>query len=392
MLNDPLLPNLAKALLSHLHTPYLKLSLTDRQLLVDSEHPARLLLDMLVEAGGQWVYENDAKRGIFPHMQTVVDRVLQEFTDNDTLFPELLDYFNASMEEHRRKSNAIEQRAQESVKGRERLQTAKQRAAQEMKARSEQAPLPNAVLRFLTQAWNDRLVFVLLRHADGEESPEWGKALKLADDLVWLFDPKGAAASQQERKQAGAMIRQEIEKALDSLGGYHQSYIEELFDYLDDPASISHWQTQQAHRADAKSARQTSAAPAPGSLPPSTAAGDQAPEAASDENAKPDEAPSSREQDIIKKLQNLKFGAWFEFKRTGAAPQRLKLSWLSPLTATCMFVDRAGIQAEVKTLSEIAKLMLSGQAKLIPRPKHQFVERALLAIKKTLQRSMEATG
>jgi hypothetical protein len=198
MLNDPLLPNLAKALLSHLHTPYLKLALVSRELLVDSEHPARLLLDALVEAGGQWVYESDAKRGIFPHMQTVVDRVLKELSTNPDLFTELLDYFTAAVEECRRKTDAIEHRARESVRGRERLQVSKQRATSEMQARVNQASLPKAVGQFLVQSWSDRLVFILLRHPEGELSEEWRRALQIADDLVWLFEPKVTVSERED--------------------------------------------------------------------------------------------------------------------------------------------------------------------------------------------------
>jgi hypothetical protein len=82
----------------------------------------------------------------------------------------------------------------------------------------------------------------------------------------------------------------------------------------------------------------------------------------------------------------MKFGTWFEFRSdTGGNPRRIKLSWLSPLTATCMFVDRSGMQAEIKTLQELAREILAGTAKIIPRPKHPFIERALISIRKMLQ-------
>jgi len=103
------------------------------------------------------------------------------------------------------------------------------------------------------------------------------------------------------------------------------------------------------------------------------------------------EALSEKEREMLDRLQNLKFGTWFEFTDKGNTARRLKLSWLSPLTSTCMFVDRSGVQAEVKSLADVAKLLAAGKTKIIPRPRHQFVERAMLAIKNTLQRSMEAT-
>jgi hypothetical protein len=388
MLNDPALPNLAKALLSHLHTPYLKLSLKDRQLLVDSEHPTRLLLDMLVEAGGQWVHENDNKRGIFPSMQTVVKRVLQEATENDNLFDELLDYFNTAMDEQRRKSNIIEERARATLKGREKFHLAKQRAAQEMKTRSEQIALPNSVVRFFTQTWNDRLMFILLRHAEGENSREWRNALQLADNLLGFFMPEASNTSAQKRKQTGSALKREIQDTLDAVGGPHLRYLDELFGYLQNPATLADWQAEQAQVKTARPSPQQPATvvSAEKSAPTPTSAGTKTADTATANGEL-----SAREQDIIEKLKRVKFGTWFEFKTRSGSPQRFKLSWLSPLTSTCMFVDRAGMQADVKTIGVLASMMLNGQAKLIPRPKQQFVERALLAIKNTLQRSMEAT-
>jgi hypothetical protein len=43
------------------------------------------------------------------------------------------------------------------------------------------------------------------------------------------------------------------------------------------------------------------------------------------------------------------------------------------------------MQAEIKTLQELAQEILSGRAKVIPRPKHPFIERALVSIRKMLQ-------
>ena len=95
---------------------------------------------------------------------------------------------------------------------------------------------------------------------------------------------------------------------------------------------------------------------------------------------------SHEEQDAIRQLSKTKFGTWFELQSAaGGVPRKVKLSWLSHLTATCLFVDRSGMQAEIKTLRELAQDVLSGRAKVIPRPRHPFIERALVAIRGILQ-------
>lgn len=405
MLNDPLLPNVAKALLSHLHTPYLKLSLTDRNLLVDSEHPARLLLDLLVEAGGQWVYETDIKRGIFPQMQITVDRVLKESGQNEGLFPELLDYFKAATDEYRRKSDSIEQRAQESLKGREKLHVAKKRAIDEIQNRIRRANLPVHAERFLTQAWTDRLVFILLRRKGDDVGEEWSQSLQTVDDLVWLFGPDAARTDPREIEDVGANIREEIENALDTLGGYHQRYLNELLELLSNPSAIAEWhkQADQASPSEASSedvleesqrdvaarASERSAKMPDTAWKKNASAGQ--PELRDESLASDADSMSQAEQEMLEKMHKIKFGTWFEFEETEGAVRRLKLSWLSPLTSTCMFVDRNGAQAETKTLEDTARLMVSGKIKIVSQPRRPFMERAMLAVKNALQRSLEST-
>jgi hypothetical protein len=292
------------------------------------------------------------------------------------------------MEEQRRKSNAIEQRAQESVKGRERLHASKQRAAREMRARVEKTPLPKPARRFLTQAWTDRLVFLLLRHPDGELSAEWEQALKVADELVWLFDPVSTRAKPETIERACRSVSVEIDNALDSLGGYHQHYLEELRRMLREPATIAAWHVEHADAAYSDPLETDSDSLAESSSTPRRDA------AETDEPSRVEppaaETLSPAETKMLERLHQLKFGTWFAFPGPDGV-RKLKLSWLSPLTATCMFVDRSGIQAEVKPLVEVARAMVAGRIKLIARPQHQFVQRALLAIRRRLQNSMEAT-
>jgi len=372
MLSDPLLPNVAKALLSHLHTPYLKLTLIDRDLLVDEEHPARLLLDSLVAAGGEWVFEDDVKRGIFPHMQKVVDRVLGEFRDNVELFAELLDYFSSALDEVKRKADAFEQRAQASAQGKEKLQAAKLRAVGEIETRVGKNRVPKAVGRFLFHTWVDRLAFIQLRHPKGDQSADWTRALQAVDNLVWLFKPKTTESQRKGIARVRNMLLDEIQNGLESMGGSSRHDADELLTLLDDPRALIDWQREVGMALEAK---------------PVAARSETAQSSPAVTKAAAEKRLSQRESEMLGKLRKLEFGTWFEFKGEGdAPPRRLKLSWLSPQTSTGMFVDRSGLQAEVKHLVELSHMLISGQARVIPQPKHPFVERALLVVKRTLQR------
>jgi hypothetical protein len=380
MLNDPVLPAVAKALISHLHTPYLKVAIIDHRLLTDSDHPARLLLDSLVEAGSHWIDERNLKRGIYPDMQNVVDRILKEFSENLELFENLLKLFRKKMEEFKRKSDILEKRAQDSVKGKEKLGIARQRANQEMRARSFSERLPQAAREFLEQTWVDKLIFILLRHPEGELSDEWKDALKIADDIVWAFDIKDSESEQRELEQSLPKLRASIEQGLASLGGFHQEKSKALFDLLASPQK-----TLTAALARPSTPTPYATQPIPAQQPANSTT-------PSEQPSKPEEEIPEAELAMMERLRKIQFGTWFEVTSpSGKEVQRVKLSWLSPLTSSCMFVDRAGVQTAIKPLRILAQDIISGKSKILEDSNDPFVERTLHAIRQMLQRSLKVT-
>ncbi len=384
MLNDPVLPAVAKALISHLHTPYLKVAILDRRVLTDSNHDARQLLDSLVEAGSHWIDERNLKRGIYPDMQNVIDRVLKEFSDNLNLFGSLLANFRNKMDDFRRKSDILEKRAQDSIKGKEKLNIARQRSTQEMKARSFSEYLPQAVKDFLEQTWVDKLVFILLRHPDGEMSDEWKEALNIADEIAWAFEPKESESEQQELENNLPALKKAIESGLSSLGGFHQEKSHVLFELLANAKTIQ--------RVGESAAKEPVPQPKPAPVPVIKKTPEKPVVTDKEPVEEKPETISPEEEAMMDKLRNIQFGTWFEI--TGGPkdePQKVKLSWLSPLTSSCMFVDRAGVQTAIKPLRTLAQEIISGASKILEDSNDPFVERTLHAIRRMLKRSLKTT-
>ena len=375
MLNDPALPNVAKALLSHLHTPYLKVAIIDRSLLFNSEHPARLLLDTLVDAGTQWVEENNTEWGIFPSMRRVVDRILEEFRDNTGLFLQLLKEFREAVEEKKRRAEAVEQRARESMAGREKLNLAKRQATLAIERRLEGRPVPRQLSQFLMRSWTFRLMQILMRDPAGESGPEWHQAIAVVDRLIPIFDPFAQPDARDRLNRDLPALRQDIAKDLAAMGGTHGASAKDLFDLLDNPKG---WDAAE-EVASQMIKRQTAAT------------GEKLVAAATDEAAQA--FLSQEEHRAVAKLRSQKFGTWFEFKeRDGNAPKRLKLSWFSPLTASCMFMDRSGQNSEVKTIHELARQLVNGQVTIVELPNEPFIQRAMTAIKGMLGRGSAPRG
>ena len=115
------------------------------------------------------------------------------------------------------------------------------------------------------------------------------------------------------------------------------------------------------------------------------------PEMAVDGEASPEgrTIPDS-ELKMMDRIRESEFGTWFELPTDMGETKRVKLSWLSPLTASCMFVDRAGIQTAIKPLRTLAQEIIEGRSKILEESIDRFVERTLRAIRRMLQRSLKA--
>ncbi|MEW8195455.1 MAG: DUF1631 family protein, partial [Candidatus Thiodiazotropha sp.] len=257
-----------------------------------------------------------------------------------------------------------------------------------MRARSFSENLPQPVKEFLEKTWVDKLVFVLLRHPDGEMSDDWKEALRIADEIAWTFEPKDQS-EREELEKTLPDLRKSIEDGLASLGGFHQEKSQVLFGLLSnaETASMASEQAMKSAKtsdtvvpiSDKTVLKAEPRKPAPATAESTT------------EQADEEEIPEDEEA-MMEKLRKIKFGTWFEIKDSQSGEsQKVKLSWLSPLTASCMFVDRAGVQTAIKPLRTLAQEILKGESTILEDSSDPFVERTLHAIRRMLQRSLKTT-
>lgn len=370
ILDDDNLPDACKTALSHLHTPYLKVALQDKALFTQHHHPARRLLNSMAQAGVLYGGEGD-ERGLLAKMHWVVERVIHGFAGDLLLFDSLLEEFNEFVTTLQHKVELRERRAVEAAKGRDKLLGARQLAVDAINQALKGRELPSIIRNFLELTWTDVLVFVLLRH--NERSSEWQRACEVAEQLAWsgtVLDDAGRMHLQTIR----VSLLDELRKGLELLGGYHEDGIRRL---LQDIVACQH----------AVQAKQPQlAAKLKASLKESPLGAMLGEDAALAAPIKKNEKVSARAQALIKELQNLEFGTWFEFVQ-GDEIRTLKLSWFSPTTHNYMFVDHSGQRVAIKPIRQLANEMELGQARIVPPERDSpLVDRALHAIYRVLQR------
>ena len=361
MLSDEHLPDSVKAILSYLHTPFLKIAFIDKDFFEQPEHPARVLLNSLAEAGARWVGNDGSDQyDIFAKIKTTVFHLLQEFKNDVRIFAETLIEFNSYTRNVARRQELMERRALEKAQGEERLREAKIQVNDEVRKRTDGKEMPSAILLLLLQPWSDYLSFVLLRYSD--KSDAWQKALKVIDDLLWTLEPKILQVEKARQMHIQTDLIAALEKGFETIG-YEQAKGRKLLDAVSSLQRL------------ALLSRKAEPAPAPMRSRLETMATEKAGGKSFER-----QVVTPDEQRFIDSLKMVEFGTWFEFD----GGKRLKVAWYNKKTQHYMLVDQQGRKVSLTSSLELAKQMLAGTAKVISGSTKPFFERALENIYNTL--------
>lgn len=188
ILDDRNLPDSLKALISRLQIPMLKVAVLDKSFFSRGAHPARRLLNEIASAAMGWGSRDDYQRdALYLRIEQIVQRLLNDFVDDTSLFSELLVDFLAFSNDERRRSELLEQRTRDAEEGRARADLARHLVEKELNSRLLGRTLPQVVVNLLQDAWSRVLLLVCLKH--GANSAEWQAALATVDDLIWSVEP-----------------------------------------------------------------------------------------------------------------------------------------------------------------------------------------------------------
>lgn len=367
MLSDDHLPDSVKALLSYLHTPFLKIAFIDKNFFEQPEHPARVLLNSLAEAGVRWVSNDGSDQyDMFTKIKTTVFRLLQEFKNDVRIFAELLIEFNAYTHNVARRQELMERRALEKAQGEEKLREAKIQVNNEVRSRTDNREMPSAILLLLLQPWSDYLSFVLLRY--GDKSDSWKRALQVIDDLLWSLEPKTKQADKVRQMELQGEVVSALERGFETIG-YEQAKGRKLLDAV---VSLQRM---------ALLSRKAEPAPAPMRTKLESLAAEKA-----GHISEQSQEPSPEEAKIVDSLKMVEFGTWFEFE----GGKRLKVAWYNKKTQHYMLVDQQGRKVSLAAGLQLARDMLAGRAKVIAGSTKPFFERALENIYHTLNERADA--
>ncbi len=190
ILNDHAVPDAFKALIARLQIPMLKLAVLDKSLFSRASHPARQLLNEIASAAMGWNPGEDYLRdSLYLRIERVVQRLLNDFAEDPTIFSEVLSEFSAFTTDERRRGALLEQHTRDAEKARLHTDAVRQRVADVLNRRLLGKVLPRAVVQFVHQAWSQVLLLASLKY--GEQSAQWQAGLRTLDELIWSVSPPG---------------------------------------------------------------------------------------------------------------------------------------------------------------------------------------------------------
>jgi len=280
------------------------------------------------------------------------------------------------LETGRKRAELSEQRVAEAVRGREKLQQARRRAAQEILARVDRQDLPELIHGILTRAWANYLVLTLLRQ--GEDSQEFRVALRFVDDFVWSTLPKHTDAERERLRQLLPLLEKSLRHGLATVA-FQDADVESLMTQLN---ALYRVQLGEATPTDAAA---SAAHDAPLPIPDSVDA-IASPDVAAAADTPEEDDGLDADDPAVASVRALQVGNWIEFRSDEDRPgERAKLSWISPISGKYLFVNRRGLKVADKTTAQLAREFAGGHA--IVLEELPLFDRALDAIVERLRKT-----
>ena len=360
----------ARAQLALLIIPYVRVAMLDRRLFMQSSHPARRVLNQLVEAFETAAPDASHYRPLRDLGFSIIDQVVEEFADDLKLFEPLEARLSTELESCRRRAEIAERRAADAQSGKERRELARASVAGQLSEAIVGKGLPKTLLEFLAGPWQHHQTVIQLR--EGEEGAGVLANRQLLQDLL-------ECSGRGELGNIDAMRPRLIEVLASSgqSGGAVDDLLVELAVAFASQPVLEEVISETAHAvtehglAEAGLADDRSA----------TAA-----EPITDAYIVPAVDASELPADIVERYAQAPIGTWLDFIGEDGRVTSAHISWTSPISGRRILSNRRGQRILVASPEELAEMELEGRIR--PRKSESPFDQAMHAIADKLELSL----
>lgn len=362
ILNDKNLAIPMKALIGRLQIPIVKIAIIDKTFFEKSSHPARALLNELSSAGIGWSNAHELKRdSLYDKIESVVMRVLKEFSDGPELFESLLRDLRQFLNQDNKRSVLVEQHVKETERSKAKMQEAKLQVQKLVNQKACGVRLPQEAGRFIGHTWSRVLVLRSVKH--GNQSSQWTLGITNLDDLLWMLQPLADADDIDSRETMIGNLIHDIQQGMADI-----SCSEEEVNQW------SNWLTTHLHTLSDNDRAYLDDEDKPEIEVPMRAVKEVVlalPEPHTDDG------DVAFEQDFADKLDALAEGTWVEIKHSKDT-LRCKLATITQPGDNYIFVNRRGMKVFETNRLELAGMFSGNTISLIDES--QVFDRALQSV------------
>jgi hypothetical protein len=356
----------AQQLLSGLQVPLLRVALSDSDFFTVRNHPARRLLNLVLETANLWLDRSDDNfdTALNQRLQRSVQRVANEFQGDIGVIEREAEDLDSHLRLLSRRAEIAERRQVEAAQGRDRLRNARATAAAEIGKRLAGLKTTPLIRALLENAWADALTLTVLR--EGENSEAYRRRVADVDQLL------GSPVERDDTKLAADLTHGLTQVGLQAT----------------EADQITRYALDMPQRATSRAAT-----PPPSQTEllirlKSRHKPDEEEVASPAEAAKPRKLPlTPSESRALEELKKLPFGSWLEFtvNQQGHTVAR-KLAWYAPASGRCLVVNARGVASPERHLEQIARMMARGQVRHTPRQDGGMIDRAWNALVEKLRK------
>ncbi|MBX2807584.1 MAG: DUF1631 domain-containing protein [Cellvibrionaceae bacterium] len=380
ILEDRSLPDPVKLLLSRLQIPFIKVALADEEFFKKDGHPARRLLNEMATASIGWTGDlyKGKKDPLIGKIESLVEKILNEFDDNFDIFTVLLTDFVAFLEKERRRIMLFEKRAIDAEGGKAKAELGRQQVDAKVAEIIAGQQLPDAFSQFISGPWSNILFLIFMRQ--GEQSAQWREAVLVAERLVWSAQ---LIESDKHKAQLRALLPNllsSLKKGLEDVSFNPVKQVK-IFDklkahYLN---LFERYRTEgftQVTPASEDSVVEGDINDVSPEYTPSAESDTVPPVLDEPESVEPVAQAQAADTEVVVETQsadqqysnlvdNFVVGVWFEKSDGGSSSFRCRLAAIIRATGKYIFVNRAGVKVAEETRETLAVLLERGQLRTL---------------------------
>lgn len=404
-----------KGLIARLQIPILKVAMQDKSFFGKGGHPARKLLNEVANASLGWAPSGEIERDpLYAKIESLVSRIIDEFSDDVGIFQEALADFIAFVELDRRRASLVEQRTIDAEDGRAKSELARSTVQQVLNEKMAGERLAPVVVKLLQDGWSNVMFLICLK--EGTDSDSWRRALQTVDDLLESVSAVDGLADRARLLRTLPALLKSLRSGLNKIG-FNPFELNQLFSELEqihlqrlrqeETADLVAPQIAESAVADRNedAAAVEAEAAAAAALPPTLddvletrvasedfsipaqenmedldrqlaahfgetdepigGEPDAVREGAAAESpapVAPGQTPADR---ALERVDRLQVGGWVEFQQGGGKVLRCRLAAIIRATGKYIFVNRAGVKVADNTREGLALAYQRGELNML---------------------------